>query len=208
MIVLPSRGRVQSLLDFFATSQPQERGVLCLDDDQASQYQQHVAVPSHWTVMVGPRTGYVGWLNRAFAAFPDESWYACWGDDVRGRPDGWDTALARVAGVDGVAYGDDGINGQSACCLPFIGGDLVRRAGWLAYPRLGHLYCDTVWREVGAALGVLRYCPEIVTEHLHWTTGKQPYDQTAAERQTQGDREAFATFMATDLQETLTRCRA
>ncbi len=206
MLVTPSRGRAASLLRTLAESQPQTRGVVCLDQDDAASYQTVLILPPHWEVLVGPRTGYVGWLNRAFAAFPDEPWYAYWGDDCVGRPVGWDTRLAAFAGTDRIAYGDDLINGPTTCCLPFIGGDLVRAVGWLACPRMGHLYCDTVWREIGTALDVLTYYPEIITEHQHWTTGKQPYDQTAQERQTTGDREAYAVFLAEDLKGVLARC--
>lgn len=207
MIVLPSRGRAASLWQFFEVSQPQEPGVIMLDDDDVHNYVGYM-IPGHWQFMIGKRAGYVELLNRAFRQFPNEPWYAYGGDDVRCAPVGWDTFLAQAAGADAVAYGDDKINGERACCLPFIGGELVRRVGWLGYPALSHLYCDTVWRDIGTKLGVLRYFPEIVTEHLHWSTGKQPYDQTAQERKTTGDHAAYTGFVTHQLAETVARCRA
>lgn len=163
-------------------------------------------MPNGWSALIGPRAGYVALLNRAFACFPNEPWYACWGDDVLCRPAGWDTYLAKSADSDRIAFGDDCINGERTCCLPFIGGDLVRKVGWLAYPKLNHLYCDTVWHAIGQALGVLSYHPEIITEHCHWSTGKQPYDLTAQERNIAGDREAYAGFLDHELREAVTRC--
>lgn len=206
MIVIPSRGRPDSLARFFTHSQPTERGVVLLDDDDVQQYQ-YIVLPKGWSIMTGPRAGYVAWMNRAFERFPNEPWYACFGDDLLCEPLGWDTALARAAGQNFIAYGDDRINGQAASCFPFIGGDLVRRVGWLSYPRLGHLYCDTIWGEIGKGLGLLNYHPEITTEHLHWSVEKQPYDQTAQERPTAGDKETFELFMATEFDDVVTRCR-
>ncbi len=206
MIIIPSRGRASSLLRFFQESQPHECGVVLLDDDDAASYQQHLSLPSNWEIIVGPRAGYTALINRAFALYPDEPWYANLGDDCLCRPLGWDTYLASIAGTDCVAYGNDLINGEAACCFPFIGGELVRSIGWLAYPLFGHLYSDTVWREIARALGGLRYCPNIVTEHLHWSTGKLPYDQTARERRTEGDREIYARLVATNFKEILERC--
>lgn len=207
MIVLPSRGRPDSLREFFVVSKPRERGVVMLDADDAKYYE-GVTLPENWTLLIGPRIGYVAMLNTALKMYPDEPWYAYGGDDVRCRPIGWDERLASVCGAHEIAYGDDLINGVSTCGLPFIGGDLVRKVGWLGLPTLNHLYCDTVWRDIGKALGVLRYCPEIVTEHLHWSTGKQPYDTTAKERKTDGDRAAYEEFMKTELRVTVQRCKS
>jgi hypothetical protein len=179
--------------------------VVLLDDDAGDV---GVTLPTNWAAVIGPRAGYVAKLNLAFAMFPNEPWYACWGDDILCRPDGWDTYLAQAAGSDSIAYGDDGINADRACCLPFIGGDLVRKVGWLACPYLQHLYCDTVWRDIGRALEILQYFPEIATEHQHWSVGKQEYDRTAQERQCSGDQAAYHGFIVRHFEETLTRCRA
>ncbi len=206
MIILPSRGRPDSLREFFEVSQPRERGVVMLDADDAKNYE-GVTLPLNWNVLIGPRIGCAALFNVAFNLYPDEPWYGYGSDDLRCRPVGWDERLASVCGSKEIAYGDDLINGGSLCSFPFIGGDLVRKAGWLSHPNLQHLYCDTVWRDIGKALGVLRYCPEIVTEHLHWSTGKQPYDLTAQERKTQGDREAYEEFMRTDLRVMVQRCK-
>ncbi len=205
MIVVPSRGRFASLQRFFVESEPAEKGLVLLDSDDAQSYH-GLIVPDGWQVAIGERLGYVGLMNRAFRLFPDEPWYAYGGDDILCRPVGWDTYLAKAAGYDRIAYGDDQINGASNCCLPFIGGDLVRQVGWLGCPTLKHLYCDTIWHEIGKALGCLYYFPEIITEHCHWSTGKQPFDLTAQERQIQGDQDAYRVFMATQFQEVVARC--
>ena len=207
MIVLPSRGRPDSLRQFFETSRPVVKGVVLLDSDDAHQYAT-VPIPPHWSVLIGPRIAYVALMNVAFCTYPDEPFYAYGGDDVRCPTPGWDTTLAQAAGTTHIAYGNDLINGERTCCLPFLGGDLVRRAGWLAYPALGHLFCDTIWHDLGRALGVLHYFPNIVTEHLHWSTGKMAVDRTAQERRTQGDRVAYQDFLAQHFEETVTRCKA
>lgn len=207
MIVIPSRGRPQSLAAFFLTSRPRTPGIVLLDDDDADAYA-GITVPESWTVLVGSRAGYAALLNRAFERFPDEPWYANLGDDCRARPEWWDVHLAAMAVRHGVAYGNDCINGETTCGFPFISGDLVRTIGWLAYPPLGHLYSDTIWREIGLALGRLRYCPDVVTEHLHWSTGKQPYDRTAQERPIANDPGLYERFMAQELATVVRRCQA
>ena len=207
MIVLPSRGRPASLQQFFDVSRPSVRGVVMLDDDDAHNYKD-VTIPGNWLVTIGPRVGYVAMLNEALRRYPEEPFYAYGGDDVRCTTPAWDMRLSESAGQWSIAYGDDGINGEATCGLPFLGGSLVRAVGWLAYPALSHLFCDTVWRNIGRAIGALRYHHDIKTEHLHWSTGKMAMDRTAKERKTQGDSSAYQDFITRHLSSTVARCTA
>jgi hypothetical protein len=99
------------------------------------------------------------------------------GDDHRIRTDGWDLTLAVAAGPDGIAYGDDLNMGQKLPTAVLMAADLVRIAGYMAPPELGHLYVDNYWLELGRKLGTLAYRPDVVVEHLHPSVGKGPDDE-------------------------------
>lgn len=205
MLILPSRGRPTSLQEFFASSSPAEPGVVLLDVDDASHYAT-LTVPANWSVVTGSRAPYSELCNRALALYPDEPWYGCLGDDCRARPAGWDTHLAQLATAGHIAYGNDLINYESPGAFWFLPGSLVRKVGWICYPEIKHLYSDTVWYDIGRALGILRYCPDIITEHLHFSTGKMPYDQTARERPLDGDRAAYEEFRAKHFTKVVEQC--
>lgn len=194
MHILPSRGRPKDLTRFFALSDPQESGILLLDDDDAHNYVD-VPIPSHWQTIVGPRDSIVNLANRTFERFPDEDWYSFLADDLICGPQGWDSTLARLCGKDRLSWANDLINGPDNCCFPFIGGDLVRKMGWMFHPGFGHLYVDTIWHHLQRDLNFGVYAPDITMEHLHWSTGKHARDQTAAERRIHGDSERYASLM-------------
>lgn len=204
MLFLPSRGRPGMLKRFFEYSRPREPGIVYLDDDDSDNYV-GVVVPDNWKVEVNPRMTVVEIANHFFRSYPDEPWYGAVADDLICSPDGWDTTLGTSAIGFNVAWADDLINGDTLAGVWFVGGDLARAIGWLNYPGFGHLYGDNVWTEIGRALGTVKYHSEIMTEHLHWSTGKSAYDRTAAERKTKGDRETYEAFMTGEFPQLVAR---
>lgn len=184
MILLPTRGRRELLVEFFAQSAPVEPGRVLVDEDDLETYR-GVWLPAGWDWFVGPRAPLVAICNRLFAAYPNEPWYGIAGDDMRYSTPGWDRALAAAACPKFVAWGDDGVQGAKLCTSWFIGGDLARAMGWLGHPAFGHLYADTVWREIAAGAGLERYRPEIRFKHLRLQ------DETFRSRSIAGDRERF-----------------
>ena len=176
-------------------SKPTEPGVLFLDEDDAHNYK-GIKIPSNWITVVGERKPIVQIFNDGFRLFPEEPWYACVADDLICGPEGWDTELAKTCGRDKIAWGQDGINGHTNCCVGFIGGDLTRKIGWTMYPGLNHLYADNIWFNIQERLKIGVFRPSIYTEHQHWSTGKQPYDQTARERKIENDQATYEVFMS------------
>lgn len=192
MIFLPSRGRPKLLERFFRESRPRLPGLVLLDEDDAASYDA-VALPPHWRKFVRPRAPLVEIFNRAWSALPMEPWYGMLGDDIVCGPDYWDVDLAGAAIPDRVAWGDDGINGLKLGTFFFVGGELVRRIGWLQHPALGHLYADAVWNRIAIGAGIATYNAGIRTTHL------RVQDATYRERCKNGDPEAFERIMAQEL---------
>jgi hypothetical protein len=98
-------------------------------------------------------------------------------DDHRARTPGWDLVVTEALATPGIAYGDDMIHGAHLPSAPFMSASIALALGWYALPSCRHMYIDDAWRELGKALGVLRYCPEIVFEHLHESVGKATWDE-------------------------------
>jgi hypothetical protein len=77
----------------------------------------------------------------------------------------------------GLAYGNDLFQGEQLVTSPFIRADIPRRLGWYGLPAVEHLFVDNAWGDIGRGLGVLRYMPEMVIEHLHPLAGKAEWDE-------------------------------
>jgi len=103
--------------------------------------------------------------------------YGFIGDDVRFTSLGWDEAFRRALSKPGIAYGDDGLQGEKLATHWFVSGSIVKRVGLVPAPT-NHFYTDNAWTDVGKELHCLRYLPEVKTEHLHFTTKKSKYDET------------------------------
>lgn len=193
MIFLQSRKRRQSLERFFSFSKPTERGCVLIDDDDDSY--EGMSLPAGWGFHQAPRASVVIILNRAFQAYPNEPYYAQIGDDYVCQPEGWDKVLGDACGSHNIAWGDDGRFGPKLCTSFFVGGDLVRKLGFIAHPSFGHLYVDTVWWSIAKGAGIGRYHPEISTKHL------KLIDKTYHERTVQGDYETFNKLREKELSE-------
>lgn len=100
------------------------------------------------------------------------------GDDHRPRTHGWDEAyLAVLADLGtGIAYGDDLLQGRELPTQCAITSDIVRALGWMAPPKLWHMFSDDFWRDLGRAADCLAYVPHVVVEHLHPLAGKADWD--------------------------------
>lgn len=101
------------------------------------------------------------------------------GDDCRVRTPQWDQlVLDRMGGAPGLVYGRDGIKDQSLCTHPFISARIILELGFVQPPELNHFYADNFYMDLLGPLGMLRYVPELVTEHMHFTVGKSSVDST------------------------------
>jgi hypothetical protein len=194
MIFVPSRGRRKPLERFFRESAPVLAGRVLIDDDDIDTYLD-VVLPGGWMFLAGERVGAAKSLNRGFKLFPDEPFYGVCGDDVVCTKD-WDVILSEACQPDKVSWGDDGKFGERLGTTFFVGGDLVRKMGWLAHPDFGHLYVDRIWWEIGQGSGKKSYHPEVKTAHLN------VHDETYRQRAVGKDHQ---TFPKLDLKELIDR---
>lgn len=189
MHILPTRGRPEILQRYFDEGKPSESGIAVIDEDQRKLYA-GIRLPRNWQpLFVTPMLGFVAKVNVAFRVRPDEPWYSFEGDDCVGCPVGWDTKLGERAAQGYITYGDDLFNHKVT--HPYICGDFCRDLGWVAHPAFKHLYVDLIWEQIGNALGVLEYYPDVITEAHHFANGKLPMDQTARERMQHRDHAAW-----------------
>lgn len=102
------------------------------------------------------------------------------GDDHLPRTRGWDTAFVetlRRRGT-GYVYGNDLIQGEQIPTQVAMTADIPRAFGWFANPICKHLFADNMWRDLGKAARCIRYLPDVVVEHLHYTAGRSADDST------------------------------
>lgn len=96
------------------------------------------------------------------------------GDDHVFETEGWDAILMRKLeenGGTGFLYPDDKRrNDVPEICL--ISSDIVQLLGHFADPSLNHYYIDNVWSELGRRSSLLRFVPEVVIEHKHYSVDK------------------------------------
>src|SRR6185369_12372824 len=100
------------------------------------------------------------------------------GDDHRPRTHGWDKAYLdalREMGT-GIVYGNDLLQGERLPTQVAMTSDIVRALGYMAPPKLVHLYFDNFWLDLGKAADCIRYLPDVVVEHMHPIAGKAKWD--------------------------------
>ena len=89
--------------------------------------------------------------------------------------------------------------------MPCIGGDLVRKIGYLSPRWFSHWGIDLVWHEIGRAAGKLRYREDLKYDHLHplFNTGKWDKTYRAAQKASIFYNELFRAWQVNELPELL-----
>jgi hypothetical protein len=184
LVVVPSRGRprnIAALADAWTATQATADLIVAVDDDDPTCGEYFDVVASHprFDLVVGPRLGMVGSLNKVAVAHCEMyDAVGFMGDDHLPRTAQWDQrvceALAEIG--TGIVYGDDLLQGERLPTAAFMTSDIIRTLGWMSPPGLRHLYVDNAWRSLGCALEALRYLPDVVIEHMHPVAGKAESD--------------------------------
>jgi len=188
--ILPSRGRPQNinrLIDAYNKTGAITPVWLRLDEDDV---QPEYDLPQGWTVEVGLRKPLSEIYNEFFAKYPNLPYYGFIADDVVPKTQDWDRALIRAARSDGMAVPAGG----EATPHFVLGGELVRSVGWLSLPGLDRLYIDTVWANIAEDRGVLRFLPEVLLEHRHFSNKKALFDRTYVKNSKESDKIVYQTW--------------
>jgi hypothetical protein len=114
------------------------------------------------------------------------------GDDHRFRTYGWDVRIEEALKDGGMAYGDDGVQGEALPTQWFVTSDIVRVLGWLALPVCNHFYLDNAWIDLANAAKCRHYLPDVVIEHMHFSYGKSEIDDSYRYAMMVGSGDAYA----------------
>jgi hypothetical protein len=112
-------------------------------------------------------------------------------DDLIYRTPEWDSILRKELSTikDDIycAWFDDGINGEKHCAFPIISRKWVETLGYCFAPAgtFNFGYNDTWVFDVGKRVRRLKYIPNILVEHMHFSNSKAEMDDTYARNRTQ-----------------------
>ena len=132
--------------------------------------------------------------NRAYERHPSAKWFGFISDDVVPKTRHWDTQLIEFAGNNKMAYPAGGHEDYVGAPHFILGGDLVRSVGWLSLPGLNRLYIDTVWWDIAKARKSLKFVPNVVLEHRHFSNGGAFYDETYKKSGKDEDRAIYENW--------------
>lgn len=163
------------------------------DDEMLGAYME-LERPKDWAFTVARRGPLSAVYNGGFRAMPDMDWYGFLADDVVPETPGFDRLLIDAAGFDGMAYGDDGINGDGLGTHFVLGGDLVRSCGFLSLPGLERLFIDTAWNDIANDRGRKVYLHHVKMTHHHFSNGRALMDATYRKPGRDTDRAIYDTF--------------
>ena len=182
LVICPTRGRKENcerLLKSFEMNTDDADLVFVTDGDDQDSYD-GMDWGSALHAQLDPRDTLSGKLNQtANACVNDYDALMFVGDDHVFRTRNWDE-LMKIALDD---MGDTGIlcpDGRRKPGMPeswLMSSDIVKELGWLACPSLQHFHLDDVIAELGKRSQLIQGCPEVIIEHLHYTTGNAPKDE-------------------------------
>lgn len=184
LTIVPTRNRVKNALElldvFYKMSAEDSSGLLFVVGTEDPKYDEYKnKIP--WNHFLSfPERGMVKALNYAVSCGYAEKYEALgfMGDDHRPRTYGWDSAYLgnlRELGY-GYVYGNDLLMGERIPTQVAISSSIVKSLGFFGPPGFTHLNVDLTWKDMGEALGKLRYLPDVVVEHMHPAAEKAPED--------------------------------
>lgn len=199
MWILPSRGRphnIVRLINAYRKTGASTPVWLRVDEDDPMVGGYYIDHPL-WIMQIGERKPLSHIYAEALQTHPGADWYGFIADDVVPESPQWDVRLIEAAGSDGMAMPAGGHEDYAGAPHFVIGGDLVRHIGWLALPGLDRLFIDTAWYDIANKLGVLRFVPDVVLSHHHFSNGRALYDKTYKKLHKAEDRALYDAWRKT-----------
>lgn len=143
---------------------------LRLDSDDPSLGGYDLDYPSNWVIEIGERKPLSDIYNEVPLTL---DYYGFIADDVVPKTPEWDVKLIELAGRDFMAV-PRGAHECSDVAPHFVlGGDLVRKTGFVCLPGLHRIYIDTVWNEVAE-----KKYSDVILDHYHFSNKKALMDPT------------------------------
>jgi len=184
LTIVPTRNRVENALGllhtWYDTSTDDDSGLLFVVGTEDPRYEEYFDKIPARHIIPFPKRGLVKALNHAVSEGYAEEYEALgfMGDDHRPRTHGWDKSYLRSLREMryGYVYGNDLLMGERIPTQVAISSSIIRALGFFAPPGFTHLNVDLTWKDMGEALGKLRYLEEVVVEHMHPAVGKAVND--------------------------------
>lgn len=208
LVMVPTRGRraqCERLLESFGDTATCADLLFVLDPDDEDTYAD-VDWGDAAHAVLAPRGTLQDKLNHAAVACAGDYRVLMWcADDHVFRTQGWDKlmlAALRDMGGHGWVYPDT----RRRTDVPEIwmcSSDIVEALGWFFNPHLSHFCGDNSIAELGKRSGLIRWCPQAVVEHLHYSVCPETVHDEVY-RETEGafgetDVRAFKEWQATQM---------
>lgn len=209
LVILPTRSRPDKTAE--AVELLQKNSVIsdicvAIDDDQSELYPRIEGV----IYEVNPRLRMNGTLNLVANKYADKYETIFFlGDDHRTRTHGWDEKLyepIKRRGY-GLSYGNDLLQKQNLATAVMMSTNIIRIIGYMAPPKLIHLYMDNFWMNLGKALQCLDYVGNVTIEHMHYMAGKSEADEqyldVNSSEMYETDKKTYLEYVQSDLKHDL-----
>lgn len=124
----------------------------------------------------------VAWINELTVPRVHEYKYiGHFGDDNVPSTPGWDVRIMEALEQTPFAFANDLYPRApgSLCCHVFCRSEVIAKLGYFGPPLIRHMYVDVAWMAWGLACGIT-YLDDVIIEHLHYSVGKSPVDESYA----------------------------
>jgi hypothetical protein len=185
-LIIPSRGRPGNIRRWIQAIRDTRASVdvyVGIDDDDPF-LSEYMLLKDEVNIIVGPRERFGPTLNRIALEIADNYEYIMWaGDDHKPVTLSWDFEYRKVLKQKPVAivYGNDLVMGPAIPTQMAMTSSIVKTLGYAVPVGFVHLYIDNYFLELGNALNMITYLPDVVVQHLHPVAGKAQEDQTYIE---------------------------
>jgi glycosyltransferase involved in cell wall biosynthesis len=186
-VVVPSRGRPENadrLAKAFINTKAYADLYIVVDNDDPK-WNEYAKNESYTMLPADNKTGgCAASLNTGavllldITKFPLYDYFVFMGDDHLPRTQGWDKAFIQALKNNaGIAYGDDLLQGENLPTAYATTREVVNELRGMTFPGCIHLFFDNFVKQLGIDLGVLKYLPDVIIEHLHPIAGKAEMDE-------------------------------
>jgi hypothetical protein len=214
MILLPTKGRPHLLarfLDCCIETNVTETILLIYDgDDDRVKYEKEYKMPFPVLELVVPQgTTLNNCFNAAYEKYPDEVYYGLVSDDCTPETPRWDVKLKEACQTDKIAWPAEGIHNEKLPGFVFLGGDLVRKMGFIYPPSIKHWFTDNLMNALQLKCGIGIYLPHVMLRHRHMVNGLAPEDDTYRNQPDHdADGKAYAAFLKDEFAALVERVQA
>ena len=178
LVIIPSRSRPDSIdraVKFIKETSIISDICVAIDDDQADLYPRLDDV----IYEVNPRLRMNGTLNLVANKYVDKyKTIFFMGDDHLPQTPQWDHFLSEAIASKGygLAYGNDLFQKKNLATAVMMSTNIIKSFGFMAPPKLVHLFMDNFWMLLGMDLDSIWYFDDVIIEHLHYLAGKSQVD--------------------------------